>query len=174
MKGILYWITGLSGAGKTTLGNMLYQYLKNTKSNVVLIDGDTIRDVFGNDLGYSEEERFRGAMRNARLSRLLTEQGIDVVFCTISMFDEVRSWNRKYIENYMEIFLDVPIDILQKRDKKNLYQNIREGRTSNVVGMDLHLQLPKSPDIRIVNDENIGPEETFEILIKQINMVKNT
>lgn len=151
------------------MGKMLYEYLKNRKSNIVLLDGDMVRDAFANDLGYSREDRLKCAMRYSGLSRLLTNQGIDVICCTISMFDEVRGWNRDHIENYVEIFLDVPMDILQKRNQKNLYQDVKEGKFSNVVGMDLKLQLPQNPDIRIVNDGKESLEEVFEILIRQLN-----
>ncbi len=170
MKGTLYWLTGLSGAGKTTLGNMLYEHLKSQKSNVVILDGDTVRSAFGNDLGYSRHDRLKCAMRYSGLSKLLTEQGIDVVCCTISMFDEVRNWNRNYIDNYLEIFLDVPLAVLQMRNQKNLYQDVKQGKTANVVGMDLQLQLPQNPDIRIVNDGKNTPEEIFAFLLAQLNV----
>lgn len=170
MKGTLYWITGLSGAGKTTIGSMLYEHLKKKKSNVVILDGDMVRSAFGNDLGYSQEERLRCAMRYSGLSRLLTEQGIDVVCCTISMFDEVRDWNRNHIKNYLEIFLDVPIEVLQMRNQKNLYQDVKKGKAANVVGMDLQLQLPRNPDIRIVNDGSSTPKEIFDFLLTQLNV----
>ena len=75
MEGRLYWITGLAGAGKTTIGTLLYQYLKEQYSNTVIFDGDVLRQVFGNDLGYSREERFQCAMRYSRLCKLLVEIG---------------------------------------------------------------------------------------------------
>lgn len=168
MKGTLYWITGLSGAGKTTIGNMLYDFLKKKESNVVILDGDMVRSAFGNDLGYSEEDRLKCALRYSGLSRLLTEQGIDVICCTISMFDEVRNWNRNHIDNYLEIFLDVPIEVLQMRNQKNLYQDIKKGKVANVVGMDLQLQLPRNPNIRIVNDGSSTPKEVFAFLLTQL------
>lgn len=169
MKGTLYWVTGLSGAGKTTIGNMMYAFLKKQKTNVVILDGDMVRSAFGNDLGYSEEDRLKCALRYSGLSKLLTEQGIDVVCCTISMFDEVRDWNREHIENYREIFLDVPMEVLQKRNQKDLYQGVKTGKAANVVGMDLQLQLPQNPDIRIVNDGSRTPQEVFaSILVSSI------
>lgn len=168
MKGNLYWITGLSGAGKTTIGRMLYEYLQEKEPNVVILDGDEVRNAFGNDLGYSREDRLKCALRYSGLSRLLTNQGIDVVCCTISMFDEVRDWNRNNIDNYLEIFLDVPMEVLQERNQKNLYQGVKAGSSSNVVGMDLKLQLPQTPDIRLENDGRAKPGEIFQILLKQM------
>lgn len=170
MGGNLYWITGLSGAGKTTIGKMLYEHLRKSNTNIVILDGDEVRNVFGNDLGYSCEDRLKCAMRYSRLCRLLTNQEIDVVCCTISMFDEVRRWNRVNITNYLEIFLDVPLDVLRVRNQKNLYKAVNEGKSENVVGVDLKLQLPKTPDIRIVNDGQKTCEEVFDILLKQLEM----
>ena len=101
----VYWITGLSGAGKTTVGRLFYNKLKEQYSNTVFLDGDTMRKVFGNDLGYSAEDRRKCAMRYSRLCAMLQEQGMNVVCCTISMFDSVREWNRENIQNYKEIYV---------------------------------------------------------------------
>ena len=102
---MVFWLTGLSGAGKTTIGKLLYQKLKAQKDNVVFLDGDQLRQVFGDDLGYTPDQRLKSAMRNARLCKLLADQGIDVVCCTISMFDRVRDWNRANIPGYVEVYV---------------------------------------------------------------------
>lgn len=164
MKGRLFWITGLSGAGKTTIGTILYQSLKERYPNTVLLDGDVLRQVFGNDLGYSKEERFACAMRYARLCKLLTEQGIFVVCCTISMFDAVRKWNRENIESYTEVYIKVPMEILEQRNQKNLYDDVKGGTVENVVGVDLELELPGNPDFILVNDGVKNPKEMSEEL----------
>lgn len=150
--GRLYWVTGLSGAGKTTIGNGIYARLKEKYPNTVIFDGDALRQAFGNDLGYSREDRLACAMRYARLCCLLVEQGIHVVCCTISMFEIVRQWNRDNIENYTEIYIEVPLEVLEQRNQKNLYSNVRDGFTQDVVGMDLKLELPRNPDIHVLND----------------------
>ena len=165
MQGKLFWMTGLSGAGKTTLGNMLYDYLKKQYPNTVLFDGDALRQAFGNDLGYSKEERFQCAMRYARLCKLLVDQGMYVVCCTISMFEQVREWNRSNIRGYVEVYIEVPAAVLEERNQKNLYQGLKTGAAKNVVGMDLELELPKEPDIRLLNDGRKTAEEMFCMLI---------
>ena len=110
-KGTVYFFTGLSGAGKTTVGSLFYQRLKNTKPNAVYLDGDEIRVAFGEDVGYTNDERLRWAGRIFRVCKLLSDQGIDVVCCSIAMFDTVRRWNREHIPNYKEIYIRV-----KKRD----------------------------------------------------------
>ena len=120
-KGTLYWITGLSGAGKTTIGNRVYYKMKSRNDNTIILDGDILKKIAGKDLGYRREERLERAYRYSALCKLLTDQGINVIICTIAMFDEVREWNRRNIENYVEVFLDVDLEVLKARDKKGLY-----------------------------------------------------
>ena len=160
-KGTLYWITGLSGAGKTTIGTLLYDKIRQTKANVVILDGDTLREVFGGDLGYTEQDRRKSAWRNSRICRMLTEQGIDVVCCTISMFDEVREWNRNNIENYREIYLKVPEDTLKQRNQKGLYETSQ----NKLVGFGVKMEEPKNPDMVIVNDGGLSPEEIAQKIL---------
>lgn len=167
-NGVVYWITGLSGAGKTTIGTILYHKLREQKLNVVLLDGDILREVFGNDLGYLPEDRMKSAMRNAKLCKMLSDQGIDVVCCTISMFDEVREWNRGNIEKYKEIYIKVPIEILKIRDQKGLYTGLSQGQVRDIVGLDITMQEPKKPDIEIVNDGKDSPEKVVNFILKEL------
>ena len=130
-NGTVYWITGLSGAGKTTIGKLFFRKLKSKKESSIFLDGDELRNVFGNDLGYSREERMQCAMRYSKLCRLLSGQGQDVVICTISMFDYIREWNRANIANYKEIYIKVPMEVLEQRNQKGLYS----GSGNDVVGV---------------------------------------
>ena len=142
MKENLFFFTGLSGAGKTTVGSLFYQRLKNTKPNAVYLDGDEIRVAFGEDVGYTNDDRLRWAGRIFRVCRLLSDQGIDVVCCSIAMFDTVRRWNREHIPNYKEIYIRVKKETLIQRNQKGLYTGGR-----NVVGVDLPFDEPQSPDL---------------------------
>ncbi|MBR6840651.1 MAG: adenylyl-sulfate kinase, partial [Oscillospiraceae bacterium] len=104
-KGTLYFFTGLAGAGKTTIGGLFYRRLKARKNDVILFDGEQMRPVYGSDYGYSTEDRLKSAKMEFRLCKLLTDQGLDVVCCAISMYEEARAWNRANIENYREVYI---------------------------------------------------------------------
>ena len=152
---MVVWIIGLSGAGKTTLAEKVVEKISNFKHNVVLIDGDMIRDVFGNDLGHALEDRRQNADRICRLCRFLEDQGIHVVCAILSLFPESRSWNRDNIKNYYEVYIETPIEQLQKRDYKGLYRKFSEGKIENVAGMDIEFIPPDSPDLNIMNNGTI-------------------
>lgn len=163
-KGILYWITGLSGAGKTTIGNKLYYEMKRNIENVILLDGDVIKDIVSDNVGYSEEERRRRAMKYAKLCKMLTDQNMIVICCTIAMYDEVRRWNRINNKQYVEVFLNVPFEVLRERDQKGLYSEFMNGRMQEVSGLDLKVEFPKNPDIEICNDGT----ETIDSVVRKI------
>lgn len=150
--GVLYWITGLSGAGKTTIGNRLYYELKKENKNVLLLDGDILKNIISDEVGYSDEERKKRAMKYAQICKMLTDQGMIVICCTIAMYDEVRNWNRKNNKGYVEVFLNVPIEILCERDQKGLYSQYKQGKINNLKGIDMEVDFPKTPDIEIRND----------------------
>ena len=157
------WITGLSGAGKTTIGREYYSHLKSSRDNVVFLDGDELRKIMGEEYGYELHDRKKLAYRYARLSKMLSEQGIHVVIATISMFNEVREWNRSNIANYVEIYIKVPLEILIERDQKNIYSRKEE----NIVGFNIKMEEPKNPDIVIFNDGLKSPKElAAELAIK--------
>ena len=164
--GAVYWITGLSGAGKTTIGKILYQKLREKYVNVLFLDGDTLRQVFGNDLGYSQEDRKKCAMRYSRLCDLLQRQGMYVVCCTISMFDSVREWNRENIENYREIYVKTSVKTLQERDQKGLYSDYLKGKEKELAGFQVGIEEPKQPDLLLKNDGEHTPEEQAERILE--------
>src|ERR1017187_5433790 len=113
--GRVFWITGLSAAGKTSIGRALSSHLRASGCPVIFLDGDTLRTVVSSDLGYSAEDRRSAAMRNGLVCRMLAEQGFDIVCATISLFHDVQRWNRENIPRYNEIFVRVPLDELKRR-----------------------------------------------------------
>lgn len=166
-KGTLYLFSGLSGAGKSTLGGMFYRRLRERKASVFFFDNDGMKWVFSDDPGgYDTANRIRRAYRSLRLCKALTEQGIDVVCCIIAVYDELTSWCRENVDNFREIYVKVPMEILCERDQKGLYSS----GAKNVVGVDLPFDEPKSPDVVLFNDGSIVPEKLVEKLIEELGL----
>lgn len=147
----LFWITGLSGSGKTTFAKLLLEKLNQSGKKSVLIDGDVIRNIFDNEADYSRNSRLKTAYQYSKLAKFLVDSELNVVCSTISLFHEVQDWNRKNIKNYLEIFLDVDLDELIKRDSKNIYSKALNKELKNVVGVDIKPEFPKNPDLVFKN-----------------------
>lgn len=167
MKANLYWFTGLSGAGKTTIARMFFEIVK-TKNNIIFLDGDNLREILADDQQYSMVMRKKLAIRYSKLCKMLIDQGNDVVIATISMFQDVRDWNRANIINYHEIYIKVPIDILIERDQKKLYSRALKGQIDNVLGMDVEFEAPKNPDIIILNDGSDTPKNIANFIANKM------
>jgi adenylylsulfate kinase-like enzyme len=166
--GHVFWITGLSCSGKTTLGRLLFRRLRVFGRPCVHLDGDQLRDAFDNDLGHTFDDRRRSARRYAGLARMFARQDIDVVCSTISLFHDIQSWNRENITNYHEIYLRAPLDVLIARDRKNLYRRALCGEIGNVVGIDLPAEEPERPDMIIDNDGTQAPEVLLDMILEQL------
>ena len=160
----VYWLTGLSGAGKTTIGHLWYKKLREMGETAVFLDGDELRQVFGDDLRFTEADRRKSAIRNARLCALLARQGLTVVCCTISMFDDVRAWNRENIPGYFEIYIKASMDTLRGRDQKGLYSKCDR----DVAGVHFQVEEPKCPDLILENDGQKTPAEQIALLCKAV------
>src|SRR5277367_4291014 len=150
-SGRVFWITGLSGAGKTTVGRELERRLRAVGRPVIFLDGDVLRAVVAEDLGHSADDRRRSAMRNARLCRLLAGQGADVICATISLIHKVQRWNRENMPGYREIYLRVPIEELRRRDSKGIYAAAQRGDVCDIVGLDVPAEVPEAPDLVLDN-----------------------
>lgn len=143
LKPKVIWITGLSGAGKTTVAKQVQErLLQQTGIKGVLIDGDEMRAALGKTSTYTKEERLELAYTYGRLSKLLSDQGFTVIVATISMFEEVRQWNRSHIKNYIETYLKVSPEERARRDPKNLYASGKD-----MVSESLDYQEPSCPDL---------------------------
>ncbi len=165
--GTVYFFTGLAGAGKTTIGGLFYRRLKATKNDVVLLDGDQLRRLsYNKQSGYTTEERRKGAFYNFEMCGMLAEQGIDVVLCSISMYNDCRAWAREHLENYREIYIKVTWETLRRRDQKGLYSS----GAKHVVGVDLLCEEPERPDLVIENDGQESPEEIVDRLWGQLGL----
>lgn len=144
---MVIWFTGLSGAGKTTICQLMYARLKPQLPELVLLDGDAIRETLSTDLGFDEADRVRQISRVQRLAKLLSSQGLVVLVAVVYANDELLAWNRREIADYIEVLVDAPVDVVRARDPKGLYGRLSRGETSQVVGVDLPWHRPQRPDV---------------------------
>jgi adenylylsulfate kinase len=161
---MVIWIVGLSGAGKTTIGKAVYEKWRQLAPNTVLLDGDQLRQVFAHDnhkTDYSIEGRRINAQRAIGLCHLLDSQGINVVCCLLSIFEDHRQQNRNTLSRYFEVFVDVPMAELIARDDKGLYRGAVTGETKNVVGVDIPFDRPQSPDLVIENSHQLADIKAY-------------
>ena len=162
------WIIGPSAAGKTTVSKLLYDRLK--KNNLVLIDGDKIRDLYENNLGYDKISRAKNTYRYINLVNWLMSNNISSVVAVISPFEKERVVCRQKIENYFEIFLKSSREVRIKRDKKKLYAPALKGEKKNVIDVDIPFENPSKCDLEI-NTENLTPEETCQKILEKIKNI---
>jgi adenylylsulfate kinase len=144
---MVIWLIGLSGAGKTTVGVELVDMFRAQVGNVVFVDGDAVREIWRDAPGHDVAGRRQNAERISHLCRYLDREGMHVVACVLSIFPEWQAWNRENFSEYFEVFLDVPMDVLQQRDPKGLYARARKGELKNVVGIDIPFPAPPHPDL---------------------------
>jgi cytidine diphosphoramidate kinase len=144
---MVIWITGLSGAGKTTVSRALGEQLKATMSGVVLVDGDVVRLLFGGTLGHSEPERVVQIKRIQTLTKFLDDQDLVVIVAALYASPALLSWNRENFREYFEVYLSAPLPFLRQRDDKGLYGRAARGEMPNVVGVDIPWHAPASPDL---------------------------
>ena len=171
---LVFWLVGLSGAGKTTIGKALVRELRSRGKAVVFIDGDEIRDIFKHydvNRSYSVEERRKNAERISEISKWIHRQNVIVVCSILCIFEDVLQENRKlYGSKYKEIFLQAPVSSLVDRSHKNIYRLAFDGQMSNVVGVDIPFPIPKHPDLTIDNGDTFT---SIEAAVQEIlNLLK--
>jgi len=154
-EGRLIWITGLPGAGKTTVGKALYTLRKAVRPDVVRLDGDELRLIF-DDHDYSAKGRLGYGLKVCRLCFHLAGQGLEVICCVVGMREDLRRWNRENIPNYTEVYLHISDDTRLSRNQKGLYGQDAPG---HVVGKDIPMEEPSNPDLRFENDGLRHPEQ---------------
>lgn len=145
------WFTGLSGSGKTTLASNLEKELFFRRFFCQVLDGDNIRTGINNNLGFSEEDRMENIRRIAEVSKLLVNTGMITICSFISPTDEIRNLARSIIgkKDFIEIFLNPPLEVCEKRDTKGLYKKARAGIIKDFTGISSPFEAPKNPDLEI-------------------------
>ena len=164
---MVIWLTGLSGAGKTTIAKQIFELVKPHKPETILVDGDIIRELFGNDLGFSEKDRIIQINRIQRLSLFLSDQGFCVIVAALYSNPELLKWNRESLPYYFEIYVDTPFDVIKQRDSKGLYSKASKGSIDNVVGLDIPWHKPTHSDLTVVSD-GVDPTQLAREVIQKI------
>jgi len=163
------WMCGLSGAGKSTIAFELERKLYDHGYIAQVLDGDYLRSGLNKDLGFSAEDRTENLRRIAELSRLFISGGIITINAFISPTREIRDQARRIIghQDFIEVFINAPLQICEQRDKKGLYEKARLGLVKNFTGIDSPFEAPANPDIEIKTNE-LGIQESVEKLLKFI------
>jgi adenylylsulfate kinase len=152
-KPCILWFTGLSGSGKSTLANALELELFKRGKKTYLLDGDNVRQGLNKDLGFSENDRVENIRRIGEVSKLFVDAGIITLTAFISPFIDDRKLVRNLVKEneFIEIFIDAPLEICEKRDSKGLYKKARNGEIKNFTGIDSPYEIPNNPEIHIKN-----------------------
>lgn len=173
---MVIWLIGMSASGKTTIGKKLFKKLQDSNEKWIFLDGDTFRNILGEDLGHTLEDRRKNAYRISRFCEYLSSQSINILACVLSIFHDNQKYNKDNIKDYKEVFIDVSFENLVKRDNKELYVKAQKGEIKNVVGVDIEFKPPFSPDLIIDNNrDNPDYETMIENIVKtfEINVDTN-
>lgn len=165
-KAVIIWFTGLSGSGKSTIANALEIELFNMKKHTFLLDGDNIRHGLNRDLGFSKEDRKENIRRIGEVAKLFVDAGLIVITSFISPYKEDREFVRKLVEKdeYIEVFIDTPLEVCEKRDPKGLYKKAKEGKIKEFTGISAPYERPINPEIHIKTKE-LNIKEGVKIII---------
>jgi adenylylsulfate kinase len=168
-KPCILWFTGLSGSGKSTIANGVETKLLQMGKHTYLLDGDNIRHGLNKDLGFDELSRAENIRRIGEVSKLFVDAGLIVISAFISPFRKDRNTVRTLSEKkeFIEIFVDAPIEICEQRDPKKLYERARLGKIPHFTGISSPYEIPKNPEIHLHTDRS-NVEESVQIVIEYL------
>ncbi len=167
-EGKAIWFTGLSGSGKTTIAIALEQELNKKGFLTQILDGDNIRAGINNNLGFSDADRTENVRRIAEITKLFVNCGVITICCFVSPTEEIRTLAKKIIgdTDFVEIFVNTPLSICEKRDVKGLYAKARKGEIKDFTGITAPFEAPSNPAIEIKTDEQTIQESVKKIVEK--------
>jgi len=169
-KPCILWFTGLSGSGKSTIANAVEVKLNELKKHTYLLDGDNIRIGLNKGLTFSDEDRIENIRRIGEVAKLFVDAGLIVLTAFISPFQQDRDKVRGLVEDgeFIEIFVDTPLEVCESRDSKGLYKKARDGEISNFTGISSSYQAPNKAEIHITNNK-ITIEKCVDKVIDYLN-----
>jgi adenylylsulfate kinase len=168
-KPCILWFTGLSGSGKSTIANALEGKLFDMGYHSYLLDGDNVRHGLNKDLGFTDADRVENIRRIGEVAKLFVDAGLFVMTAFISPFRSDRDMVRKLVgeDEFIEVFVDTPLELCEQRDPKGLYKKARAGQIKNFTGLDSPYEPPLSPEITLKTAEQ-SVSEGVEYLISQL------
>lgn len=172
--GRVIWFTGLSASGKSTIANALEKELHAQGKRTYILDGDNIRQGLNKDLGFTDADRVENIRRVAEVAKLMMDAGLIVMTAFISPFRAERQMARELIgeENFIEVFVDTPLEICEQRDPKGLYKKARSGLLPNMTGINSLYEAPENPTITIAT-QSTGTEIATKQILQAIEIKKN-
>jgi len=168
-KPAVLWLTGLSGSGKSTIANIVEKKLARMNRHTFLLDGDNVRHGLTRDLGFTEADRVENIRRVGEVAKLMTDAGLIVITAFISPFRSERDMVRGMMQpgEFIEVFVDTPLEVAEARDVKGLYAKARSGQLNNFTGIDSPYEAPENAEIRI-DTAQTTPEEAADIIISRL------
>jgi bifunctional enzyme CysN/CysC len=161
------WMTGLSGAGKSTIANVLEQKLHAKHKHTITLDGDNVRHGLNKDLGFSDTDRAENIRRISEVSKLMLDAGMITVVSFISPFRAERLLARDIIgdDNFIEVYIDTPLSVAEKRDVKGLYKKARSGEIPNFTGIGSPYEAPENPEISLDTEKYSAAELADQVIL---------
>jgi bifunctional enzyme CysN/CysC len=168
-KPCVIWFTGLSGAGKSTIANLVEKRLHSLGRHTYLLDGDNVRHGLNKDLGFTDADRVENIRRIAEVARLMVDAGLIVLVSFISPFRAERRMARELLEKneFLEVFVDTPLSVAETRDPKGLYKKARRGELKNFTGVDSPYEAPEGAEVRL-DTTRLSPEQAAEVILRQL------
>jgi bifunctional enzyme CysN/CysC len=168
-KPAVLWFTGLSGSGKSTIANLVEKKLFRMNRHTFLLDGDNVRHGLNKDLGFTEADRIENIRRVGEVAKLMADAGLIVVTAFISPFRAEREMVRAMLPEgeFIEVFIDTPLELAEARDVKGLYKKARSGQLKNFTGIDSPYEAPQNPEIRI-DTTTMSPEDAASLIVDKL------